>query len=258
MAMIPSIRHEIVGPSNARHRLRIAHLSDLHLWFSGRKLRHIERQIEAVKPDVLALTGDYADTPSGRRLAIDWMRKMAATYPLCWVAGNHDRWWGRRFLEELERLPRAWAIDRHDAWITGKLGCRYRFTSLARAVNPEFSEPRCVPTVVLLHDPHEIVPEKLQGMRDGMLLAGHLHGGQINLWRDGQGQPQPAASCYKWLADRSMVGSVPLIVSRGLGDTLPLRIGAPMEIVVVDFFTCPETHVVTTTHSRDASAPALL
>jgi predicted MPP superfamily phosphohydrolase len=32
------------------------------------------------------------------------------------------------------------------------------------------------------------------------------------------------------------VGEATLIVSRGLGDSLPLRVGVPHEIVVVDFW----------------------
>jgi hypothetical protein len=233
--MIPAIRHETVGPPGSLHRIRIAHLSDLHLWFSGRKLGQIEQLVESWKPDVLALTGDYADTPVGRRLAIDWIKRMAGAYPLCWVAGNHDRCWGRSFLRKLETLLHAHPIDRRDAWIAGKSGCRYRFTSLERMPDPEPAEPDPGPTIVLLHNPALIKPEKLQGERNCLLLAGHLHGGQINLWLDSRGRPQPAASCYKWVADRSTVDTVPLIVSRGLGDTLPFRFRSAKEIVIVDF-----------------------
>jgi predicted MPP superfamily phosphohydrolase len=93
------------------------------------------------------------------------------------------------------------------------------------------------PTIVLMHDPAAFEPERLRGTKNLLLLAGHLHGGQITLWRDRRGRPQPAASCYKWLVDRATIGTATLIVSRGLGETLPLRIQAPQEIVMVDFWT---------------------
>ncbi len=235
--MPPSVRHEIVGLPDAAHRLRIAHLSDFHLWFSDLKLRQIEPLLAAWKPDVLALTGDYADTPTGRRLALAWIQRMAARYPLCWVAGNHDLWWGSSFVEKLAALPLAQPINRRDALIAGKTGRRYRFTSWERISAREPGETVSEPTVVLLHNPANINPEELPCDRPCLLLAGHLHGGQINLWHDRHGRPQPAASCYARLFDRGEIGSAPLIVSRGMGDTLPIRIQAPKEIVLIEWAT---------------------
>jgi uncharacterized protein len=236
--MIPAVRHEIVGPADSPHRIRIAHLSDFHLWFSSGKLACIEELIAPWKPDVLALTGDYADTTIGRRFAAEWIEKMAAAHPLCWVAGNHDRWGGELFLQKLANIPGAHAIDHRDAWIHGANGCAYRFTSWNRLSQSPRRRPDSTaaePTLVLLHDPALIQPEKLPPGGKPLLLAGHLHGGQINLWRDRRGRPQPASSWYKGLADRTTVGTATLIVSRGLGDTLPVRLRAPQEIVMIDF-----------------------
>ena len=233
--MNPVIRHEVVGQPASSNRIRIAHLSDFHLWLSDRKLRQLEPIMAEWKPDVLALTGDYADTSVGRRLTITWIQRMAAIYPVCWVAGNHDRWWGRSFLHKLEAIPRAYPIDRRDTWITGKSGCRFRFTGWERIAGHGTTGSAPEPTIVLLHNPAVIQPEQLRGGGKCLLLAGHLHGGQITLWRDSKGRPQPAASCYKWLVDRETIGDASLIVSRGLGDSLPFRFRAPKEIVFVDF-----------------------
>jgi uncharacterized protein len=232
--MNPPIRHETVGPSGSPHRIRIAHLSDLHLWFSARKLKPIERTIDVWQPDVIALTGDYADTPIGRRLMIDWMRRLACATPVCWIAGNHDLWFGGNFLRKLEALAQPHPIDRRDAWITTKRGMRCRFTTWSRLAEAAPTDPASSPTIVLLHNPDLIQPEQLQGAGKCLLLAGHLHGGQITLWRDRRGRPQPATFCFKWLVDRTTFGPATLIVSRGLGETLPLRVGAPQEIVMVD------------------------
>lgn len=229
------VRHETVGPADSPHRLRIAHLSDFHLWFNARKLREIERLIAPWAPEVLALTGDYADTPWGRQLAADWMVEMADTYPVCWVAGNHDYWLGPSFVRALELRPKIRAIDCHDAIIAGKSGRPYRFTSLDRVVEPGSSGTSAVPTVVLLHNPAQIVPARLPREGTCLLLAGHLHGGQITLWRDRRNRPQPATFFFPRLMDRGTLGTTPLIVSRGLGDTWPVRFRAPREIVMIDF-----------------------
>lgn len=236
MELSPTIRHETVGPVDSPHRMRIVHLSDLHLWFSDRKLRRLEPIIAQWSPDVIALTGDYADTPVGRRLAISWIDQIAAEYHVCWVAGNHDRWWGNSFLQRIEGLRLAHPIDRGDAWITIRGGGRYRFTSWDRLSRARSSVTPSGPCVVLLHDPTVIRLEQLPDEGDYLLLAGHLHGGQINLWQDRMGRPQPASMCYNWLVDRGVVGRTPLVVSRGLGDTLPVRIRAPREVVVIDYY----------------------
>ncbi len=239
--MIPSLRQEIVGPTDSPHRLRIAHLSDFHLWFSARKLREIEPLLSTWQPDVLALTGDYADTGVGRRLAIEWICSSSATYPVCWVAGNHDLWCEGSFLRILENLPNVHRLDTRDTWIRGPSGHNFRFTSLSRLDQSKSARLHPHSTVVLLHDPALIDAETLHNAGAPLLLAGHLHGGQITLWRDRHGRPQPAATFYTWLADRSMIHDATLIVSRGLGDTLPIRLRAPKEVVIVDLFAQPTT-----------------
>jgi uncharacterized protein len=233
--MIPTIRHERVGPSDSPHSIRIAHLSDLHIWFSRRTLQRIERAIATWQPDVVVLTGDFADTPMGRRLVVDWIQTLATLYPVCWVAGNHDHWWGNSFLQRLEALAGVHPIDRRDAWISGKSGHRFRFTSWER-VWDRIAPSDLDSPVILLHDPGVVRPEKIPVGRKGLLLAGHLHGGQINLWRDRAGRGQPAASWYNWMVNRTTIGDATLIVSGGLGDTLPLRFRAPHEIVIVDLW----------------------
>ena len=234
--MIPTLRRENVGSTGSPHRLRIAHLSDLHLWFSARKLEAIEEILAPWQPDVLALTGDYADTPRGQRLAAEWIARMADCHPVCWVAGNHDRWWGPTFLKTITAAPNAHSVDRGDAWITSASGCRYRFTSAERIAGRATEICRREPTVLLLHDPADIEPETLRFGGIDVVLAGHLHGGQITLWRDRRGRPQPATLFYPGLVERASIGAATLIVSRGLGDTLPVRFRAPQEIVMVDFW----------------------
>lgn len=231
------VRHELVGAANGSDRLRIAHLSDVHLWWGDRQLREIEPLLTHWQPDVLALTGDYADTPPGQRSVLRWIERMSATCPLCWIAGNHDTWRGGSFLRKLSALRRAYAIDRVDAWVATRSGRRCRFTSWERLRREESASLRgeeSEPTVVLLHDPAQAEAHTLQVRPCALLLAGHLHGGQIVLWRDRQGRPQPASLLYRWVPERTEIGGVPVIVSRGWGDTLPFRWRVSRELVIVD------------------------
>lgn len=233
------VRHELVGPAPASvgpglDRLRIAHLSDIHLWWGDRPLRQIEIELARWQPDVLALTGDYADTPWGQRSILRWMEQLGGAYPVCWIAGNHDRWWGGGFLGKLTALPCAHALDRSDAWIAGRSGRRYLFVSWERFRREGLAAADSARAIVLLHDPAQAEAHLVAQRPCALLLAGHLHGGQIVLWRDRRERPQPASLLYRWVPERAWIGGVPLIVSRGLGDTLPLRWRAPRELVIVD------------------------
>ncbi len=253
-----AVRHEIVERVESADRMRIAHLSDFHLWFSARKLADIEETLAPWKPDVLALTGDYADTPTGQRLMIEWVRRIATRYPLCWVAGNHDRWFGPAFLRRLAALNHAHAIEREDALITAARGVRCRFTTLAR-LSRASSIREDAAIVVLLHNPSAIDAARVRALDGCLLLAGHLHGGQVTLWRDRNNRPQPASSCYPWLADRREIGESTLIVSRGLGDTLPIRYDTPKEIVMIDYaVSSARRNAASTEQSGPAKAEEIL
>lgn len=226
-----AVRHEVVGRAHASRRLRLAHVSDLHLWRGGAKLARLDEALATWRPEVVVLTGDYADTPWGRHAARAWIEETARRLPVCWIAGNHDHWWGGGFVRQLRAIRRAHAIDHADARITAADGATVRFTRWTGLV----AAGAAGPTVVLLHDPAAIQPELLHARRDCLVLAGHLHGGQITLWHDRRGQPQPAGLFYGWLGTRAEIGATTVIVSRGLGDTLPLRLRVPRELVIVDW-----------------------
>ena len=224
-----AVRHERIGPEGAPRLGRILHVSDLHLWRSNRVLREIDEAMARWQPDIAALTGDYADTPWGQEVALTWVGELARKLPVCWIAGNHDRWWGEAFLRRLGAIEGAHAIDRADTWLRGSEGSGIRFTTWSRRRCP--GDP--APTVVLMHDP-SIIGDGQPDDGEYVILAGHLHGGQVTLWHDRHGRPQPAGMFYRRLDGRVALGPSDLIVSRGVGDTLPIRFRVPREIVIVD------------------------
>ncbi len=225
------VRHEVVGAAATDDRLRIAHVSDLHVWWSARRLRAIDALLEGWRPDVIALTGDYADTWIGRDLFLQWLEGWTRRLPVCWVEGNHDRWWGNRFVARLRGVRAAHAIDHADCSVTTSAGRVVRITSWERWAQHRDEEP----AVVLLHDPAVLRGDTLRAGGVSLVLAGHLHGGQVVLWTDRHGKPQPGALFYAWLEPRRTVGRATVIVSRGVGDTLPLRVGVPRELVMIDY-----------------------
>ncbi|MFN0127887.1 MAG: metallophosphoesterase [Verrucomicrobiales bacterium] len=234
------VRHECVGTRGPATPWRIAHLSDFHIWFSQAKLRAIESALAQWNPDFVAMTGDYADTPWGRRLFARWLRRMSDRWTVGWIAGNHDRWLGGRVLRDLTTIPNAHCVDIGDLRIPGPDGMTYRITTWDRGRAIRQPPPPPSPpghshrTIALCHDPQPFDPSDAPGI--DLALAGHLHGGQIVLGRDANGRALPGAWLYRWCLDRLDWNEGSLIVSRGLGDTFPLRINCPQEIVIIDLW----------------------
>src|SRR5699024_9398429 len=63
-----------------------------------------------------------------------------------------------------------------------------------------------------------------------LVLAGHLHGGQVVGWQR-HGSMFPGRWFARWNVLRHQQGLSALVVSRGLGDTFPMRYNCPREIV---------------------------
>jgi predicted MPP superfamily phosphohydrolase len=63
------------------------------------------------------------------------------------------------------------------------------------------------------------------------VFAGHLHGGQCVLAMHRE-RLYPAAWFYRWHGLRFAEGRAVLLVSRGAGDTLPIRFNCPREVIL--------------------------
>lgn len=227
--MTCEVRHEALAWFDGEDGLKLLHLSDFHIKGSRRRLDEIERWIATVKPDVIALTGDYFDTVTGANLFVDFLQRVAGGYPVYWVSGNHDRWYGDGPLNRLHQVANAFCIDVKPALWRTKGGAPIRFCSWpCHLVTPKQVGER---RVVLLHNPEEIKEDRLEGC--DLLLAGHLHGGQFVLWRNAMGDLFPGRLLYRWCCERRDLAETTVIVSKGLGDTLPMRFRCPHEVVVV-------------------------
>jgi len=230
------IRHETVGRPRAGSPWRIAHVSDLHVWGGGRTLSWIDSVLAEWQPDAVAMTGDYADTAAGRRRVTEWLADVSRRWPVGWIAGNHDRWFGEKWLRELAEISGARWVEQHDLVLSSPDGSTCRVFAWGGEGPPPRAEPAggLESRVALVHDPSGIEPAAAQGI--DLILAGHLHGGQVVLGRDGRGRHLPGGWFYRWCGDRWDWEQGSLIVSRGLGDTLPVRFRCPRELVLVELW----------------------
>ncbi|HEX5450708.1 MAG TPA: metallophosphoesterase [Gaiellaceae bacterium] len=215
--------------------VRIAHLSDFHLGVPSRGSRAAERAVEWVrerKPDLVCITGDLLARPSGQERVQRLVARMPHSYV---VLGNHDFADSRDPFSKpaaLTTLTNATLLS-DDAVHVELRGKRVELAG----VDPRtwlsykplrFAAPDADLRILLCHFPRafEIVTEG----RFNLILAGHLHAGQIVLpyWRKRRLLLAHPSAQYPLGVFRQ--GATTMHVSPGLGTTfVPFRFFARPE-----------------------------
>ena len=227
--------------------LKVAVASDWHfsrrpLWrvMTPERARAIVDEINAAKPDVILLPGDFlaepdyvpekAATPEAEIAAI--LGGLRAPLGVFAVLGNHEWWYhGPRFAEALRArgirvlLNEAVPIDA-GIWVVG-VGDHSTGHSRPREAIAQL--PPRAQALVLMHDPaslFELPPVQ------GLVVAGHTHGGQVAF--PGLGAlivpgPAPREWAYGWVQH----GDNTAYVTSGLGvSILPVRFNRRPEWVL--------------------------
>lgn len=235
----PLARHRSV-PVRAARPLRVAQISDPHLgpFMSVERLQRICRDIVTADPDLVLLTGDFLTVDSqqsGEHLtrALSPLRPLAGRTFAC--RGNHDLEAPAFVAAALQANGVQLLID--DAVTASTpygevdlLGFDYVFRQRAAhvaAVAARHPRRAGVPRLALLHDPgcFRHVPP---GTAD-LVFSGHLHGGQLGLFRATGGWTVPRLLSLPdhglWARGRDRI-----YVHRGNAHYgFPLRIGVPAE-----------------------------
>jgi uncharacterized protein len=245
---------------------RIVQLSDFHYdgqRLSPRLLDQVIDQVNALRPDLIALTGDFVTTdPSPIFTLAPRLAEMHSRYGSVAVLGNHDNLTlaGRTTILEALRQAGITALWNQVAFPLGEdlpvVGLA-DFWSHDFDPGPVFAtlDPR-QPRLVLSHNPDSA--EVLAPWRVDLQLSGHTHGGQIVL--PGLG-PIPALTQalrlsvltrrpvnrpylkrkwlkvlrhWEWASGLHAIGENQLYVNRGLGTYAPGRWGCPPEITVLE------------------------
>jgi len=219
--------------------LRVALVADLHAGMghgTPARTAAIVDRVLALGADVNLLLGDFLDsTPlgDGRARACDVARELARLPRSMAVLGNHD-WraagpamgWALReagvTVLENDAVP-----VRDGLWVAGVADSRHRFPDLDAALR---KPPQDAAVLLAAHDP-DLFPE-VPG-RVALTVAGHLHGGQVNV------PMLRRAALPTRFGERYIHGHViergrHLYVSAGLGTSgLPLRLRRPPEVPVL-------------------------
>lgn len=224
---IPGLPAELDG-------LRIAHLSDFHLGVPSRGVRAVERAVAWVaerQPDLVCVTGDLLSRPRGERQLLALLAELPHPYV---VLGNHDHAISRDPFSRPVKLGRL----EHGTMLLDtavEVELRGRRVELA-GVDPRtwlrkrpsgFAASDADLHILLCHFPRAL--DTAEPGRWNLILAGHLHAGQIVL-PYGFGKLLLAHPRAKYAEGIFRRGATTMHVSPGLGTTfVPFRFFARPE-----------------------------
>jgi predicted MPP superfamily phosphohydrolase len=206
--------------------VRIVHLTDLHIERSSYRERRVVRAVNALRPDVIVLTGDYlnlsylSDETSVAHFR-QLVEQLEAPHGIYAVRGSVEP-----TLESMERLvagtPMTWleqeavTLDVRGQRLTlVGVACSHRHAQDAERLAQAMEDvPPDTFTLLLYHSPDLI--EEAAAQEIDLYLAGHTHGGQLRLPFYGA---IVTASRYgkRYARGRFEFGRTTLYVSQGLG-----------------------------------------
>lgn len=249
-------RHAVRPRTSAEQReVTFVQISDLHLQQVGRMHRRIAARVNAIRPDFLLITGDSVDRRDRLAALAELLALFDPRTPKYAILGNWEHWSGVD-LGELASIYRAdgCRLLINESAVHEAGGRRILLTGLDDLIGGRpnaavaiAGAPAADAHLLLAHcpehrdllaekmvptpfgpDPSETAPDL---SRATLMLSGHTHGGQVNLFGWTPILPQGSGRYVRgWFRDG---GGVPLYVSRGVGTSVaPVRLAAPPEVAV--------------------------
>ncbi len=240
----PKVRRVTVpvkGLGEGLRGVRIVQVSDIHIGQTlGRGfLQKMVERVNALEPDVVAVTGDLVDGFVHRiRDQVAPLGGLKGKLGVFYVPGNHEFYYGgAAWMTEVARLGPAVLENTHRVLERG--GAKLAVAGVSDHDGGHFGErhacrpdlalegiPEDVPRVLLAHQPRSALLVK--GQRVDLQLSGHTHGGQIFPFNFFVKLQQPA------VAGLDLVNGVRVYTHSGTGYWgPPMRLGAPPEIAVL-------------------------
>jgi len=220
--------------------LVIAQISDLHVGptIREREVQRVVEQVNALKPDLVAITGDLVDgSVEQLRFATEHLGKLQSRFGSYFVTGNHEYYSGADdWRKELARLG-VKVLSNERVTVGGDVSFDLAgvedWSGLATAGAGEGSSlPAALAgrdpersLVLLAHQPRRDFVAEAAKAGVELQLSGHTHGGQLvpfNLI---------VGALFPYLAGLYQHDGMSVFVSRGTGYWgPPLRLGYPPEI----------------------------
>lgn len=221
--------------------LTIAQLSDLHVSsvFTAPRMEKVVQETNALKPDIIAVTGDFVDgTPEKREADLLPLKNLKAKYGVFAIEGNHEHYvdyegW-MKFLPTLNmRLLRnesaLLSINGRQVAVLGltdPMALRYR-RELPDINKAARGTQQADLRILLSHQP-KYAP--FYSSEAALMLSGHTHGGQVTAL-----EPVISKLNNGYVRGLYPVGPMQLYVNQGtdVWNGFLLRLGTTSEITLM-------------------------
>lgn len=231
---------------------RIAQLSDIHMgpFTTEDYIRRCVAITNGLKPDLIALTGDYiAWDPGLERRVVSVLASLRAAQGVFGCLGNHEEEseteeyvsglltrQGIRILRQ-ERAPIRLGGDELNLIGIDCPRGEDEEEEYRRDVNRRLHQQLVIPgtvNVLLSHEPSVFVFDRAADLGIDLILAGHTHGGQLAFEFVHRGL-NLSHMFYRYTSGWYEQRSTKLYVNRGIGTTgFPIRLGARPEITILE------------------------
>ena len=240
----------------AFHGYKIVQISDLHGKCFGEGNSRLLGAVRRQNPDLVAVTGDLV---SSRKRAAYWLfgflKELASEYPVVFVPGNHEQKTTKNRYEKLIcdlKLQYVKCLDNektvlkrgseeislygltiplhyyHYLHDPSAKDCYLTDSAVAERLGPCGQDAF---SVLLAHNPLYF-PSYAKWGAD-LTLAGHMHGGSVRL-PGGGGLLSPEREFFpRYCSGKFTFRGKTMIVSRGLGDSLGIRLFNPPELPAI-------------------------
>ena len=228
------------GLPAALENYSITVIADIHVgvFSTAKMLEDIVEASNRLGSDLVLLPGDliniwHGDLPA----ALDMVVQLRSRDGVYLIEGNHDAVQGHGEFDWMVRqrgvniLVDEMAVIQTRGTSFQLLGTRWLPDDVSRDASVTYTaglrDPQ-VFSIMMAHHPNSWDAAAACGIP--LVIAGHTHGGQIMLTRNIGGGP---LRFRYWTGRYDRPGST-LIVSNGVGNWFPLRVGAPAEILRIN------------------------
>lgn len=230
-------RYEVRDPVESGRRLRVAHISDLHVHagIPRAHYRAVMDHVAELAPDLLFITGDFLTQRKSLSLLGDVLAEIPAECDAYGVLGNHDFWEGGDEVADVIRaqgirlLGNGWQrLDPPGGVVVA--GCEDPWGEGVWKAPPVEDGDHLL---VLTHTADNIY--RLAAAHPLAVFAGHYHGGQavLPVWGP---VIIPSRMGRRFTHGHFVIDRTHLFVTTGVGAAFPpVRIYCQPEVLVVDF-----------------------
>ncbi len=240
------VRHERIRLSGGDDsiKLRLAVISDLHAMSGGSEafLGRVVDEINRIAPDYTIIACDLVDTNEGQVKFLAPLLRLGRNRTIV-ILGNHDYGYDWAHDDAADRIA-GWVEENgfvllrnsnikfssngENFCVIGADSLWGGNTDLEKAYRGVGGD--CV-RILIVHEPDAALEPG--GRNANLILAGHTHGGQFCIPFIGPFKNSKAID-DDCIAGWYEVGGVPMYVTRGVGQSLPIRFNARPEITVMD------------------------